>query len=274
MNVGVVVVLRKADEIDGVFKKAHDFGFKYCQLICWNKELFNQECANAVLAALAKYDLKISTFWCGWSGPRVWNFYEGQTTLGLVPEEYRAQRVADLRRGAEFAARMGASQMATHAGFLPENPNDPCYEAVVNALRNVAEHAQTLGVKFLFETGQETPTTLRRVMEDIGTDNLGVNYDPANLILYGKANPTDALSILGPYICDVHAKDGLYPTDGRSLGHETRLGVGNVDFAALIGYLKQRGYTGAITIEREISGEQQIADIRHAYEMLSGLIVG
>ena len=178
----------------------------------------------------------------------------------------------DLNHGAEFAAKMGAVQMATHAGFLPEDPNLPQYEAVVNALREIAGHAKNLGVTFLFETGQETPTTLKRVMDDIGTDNLGVNYDPANLLLYGKANPMDALSILGPYIRDVHAKDGLYPTDGRSLGHETRLGEGLVDFAVLIGYLKQRGYNGAVTIEREISGEQQIADIRHAKELLSKLI--
>lgn len=272
MKIGLIV--RHAGDIENELTKVQNFGFDCCQIQSWYPELFTVENAALIRRLLEEKGITLSTFWCGWSGPKVWNFYEGQKTLGLVPEEFRAQRVGELKRGAEFAAEMGASQMATHAGFLPEDPNLPQYEAIVNALREVAVHAKELGVAFLFETGQETPVTLKRVMDDIGTDNLGVNYDPANLLLYGKANPMDALSILGPYIRDVHAKDGLYPTDGRSLGKETRLGEGLVDFAVLIGYLKKRGYNGAITIEREISGEQQIADIRHAHELLSKLIAG
>ncbi len=270
MKIGLIVP--HSGSIENELSKVQSFGFDCCQIQCWQMPLLTDENADLIRSLLTEKGITCSTFWCGWSGPRAWNFYEGPVTLGLIPEEYRAQRVEDLKRGAEFAARMGASQMATHAGFLPEDPNDPRYAPVVEALREVAVHAQKLGVKFLFETGQETSTTLKRVMDEIGTDNLGINYDPANLLLYGKANPTDALSILGPYICDMHAKDGLYPTDGRSLGHETRMGDGLVDFAAIIGYLKNRGYDGAITIEREISGEKQIEDIRHARELLSALI--
>ena len=270
MKIGLIV--RHAGDIENELTKVQNFGFDCCQIQSWFPELLTDENADLIRRLLCEKGITVSTFWCGWSGPRVWNFYEGPKTLGLIPAEYRAQRVLDLKRGAEFAARMGASQMATHAGFLPEDPNSPDYEPVVTALREIAMHARERGVAFLFETGQETPTTLKRVMDDIGTDNLGVNYDPANLLLYGKANPMDALSILGPYIRDVHAKDGFYPTDGRSLGKEARLGDGLVDFGVLIGYLKSRGYDGAITIEREISGEQQIADIRHAKEMLEKLI--
>ena len=270
MQIGLIV--RHAGDIENELTKVRNFGFDCCQIQSWFPELLTDENADLIRRLLCEKGITVSTFWCGWSGPRVWNFYEGPKTLGLIPQEYRTQRVLDLKRGAEFAARMGASQMATHAGFLPEDPNSPDYEPVVTALREIAVHARERGVAFLFETGQETPTTLKRVMDDIGTDNLGVNYDPANLLLYGKANPMDALSILGPYIRDVHAKDGFYPTDGRSLGKEARLGDGLVDFGVLIGYLKNRGYDGAITIEREISGEQQIADIRHAQEMLEKLI--
>jgi len=270
MQIGLIV--RHAGDIENELTKVRNFGFDCCQIQSWFPELLTDENADLIRRLLSEKGITVSTFWCGWSGPRVWNFYEGPKTLGLIPQEYRTQRVLDLKRGAEFAARMGAAQMATHAGFLPEDPNSPDYEPVVTALREIAVHARERGVAFLFETGQETPTTLKRVMDDIGTDNLGVNYDPANLLLYGKANPMDALSILGPYIRDVHAKDGFYPTDGRSLGKEARLGDGLVDFGVLIGYLKNRGYDGAITIEREISGEQQIADIRHAKEMLEKLI--
>jgi sugar phosphate isomerase/epimerase len=102
--------------------------------------------------------------------------------------------------------------------------------------------------------------------------NLGINLDPANLLMYGKANPVDALDVFGAYVCGVHAKDGEYPTNGRELGMEKPLGQGRVNFPALIDRLTALGYSGALTIEREISGEQQIADIRLGKTFLEGLI--
>lgn len=90
--------------------------------------------------------------------------------------------------------------------------------------------------------------------------------------MYGKANPVDALRTIGAYVRDVHAKDGCYPTDGRSLGRETALGEGQVNFPALIAGLRALGYDGHITIEREISGQQQIEDIMKAKELLLGCI--
>ena len=84
------------------------------------------------------------------------------------------------------------------------------YGWTVEALATVAKRCKELGLAFCFETGQETPVTLLRTMNDIGTGNLGVNLDPANLLMYGKANPTDALDILGRHVKGVHAKDGEY----------------------------------------------------------------
>jgi L-ribulose-5-phosphate 3-epimerase len=127
------------------------------------------------------------------------------------------------------------------------------------------------GLEFWFETGQETPVVLLRVIEDLGYDNLGINLDPANLLMYGKANPVDALDVFGQYVRGVHAKDGEYPTGGRQLGVEKPLGEGRVNFPVLIPKLKGLGYTSALTIEREISGPKQIADIKHAIAVLSKL---
>ncbi len=128
------------------------------------------------------------------------------------------------------------------------------------------------GQYLLFETGQETPVALRRVIEAVGTGNLGINLDSANLILYGKANPVDALDVFGKFVRGVHAKDGLYPTDGQNLGEEVPIGQGKVDFPALIDRLKELGYSGALTIEREISGPEQIKDILEAKAFLEKLI--
>ena len=124
----------------------------------------------------------------------------------------------------------------------------------------------------LDRTGGAHPgVTLLRTIEAVGTGNLGVNLDTANLILYGKANPVDALDVFGSHVRGVHAKDGLYPTNGIELGREVPIGQGRVDFPRFIQALKAVGYTGTLTIEREISGPQQMADITAAVEYLKTL---
>ena len=270
MELGVIIGLN--DRLEQKLAQLAELGFTSCQLSCWDVNLYTDENAAWVLELLARYGIRISTVWCGWSGPKHWNFTEGPLTLGLVPEQYREVRVRELLAGSDFARKLGAEQIATHVGFIPENPNDAQYAATVAAVREVTERCRENGQYFLFETGQETPVTLLRTITDVGLDNLGLNLDPANLILYGKANPVDALGVVGKYVRDVHAKDGCYPTDGRTLGRETALGEGQVDFPALIAGLKALGYDGAITIEREIRGEQQIADIIKAKALLTACI--
>lgn len=270
MKIGVLFQLE--NNIDAEMRKISEIGLHSCQITCWNMDIMTQAKAEEVKAASAKYDVAVSTFWCGYSGDRVWNFIDGPRTLGIVPEATRETRVQELMRGSDFAKLLGVNQMATHAGFLPEAPNDPLYAGVVDAIKRIAEHCRANGQYFLFETGQETPVTILRVIEDVGLDNLGINLDPANLLMYGKANPVDALRIIGRYVRDVHAKDGEYPTTGRELGVEKPLGKGSVNFPELISGLKKCGYDGAITIEREISGPAQLADIRNAMEILSKLI--
>jgi sugar phosphate isomerase/epimerase len=166
----------------------------------------------------------------------------------------------------------GVPSITTHVGFIPENPSDSQYLGVVAALQDVARYCQSHDQQFWFETGQETPTTLLRTIQDVGTDNLGVNLDPANLLMYGKANPVDALDVIGRYVRGVHAKDGEYPTNGRELGSERPLGEGRVNFPILIPRLKALGYTGAITIEREVSGAAQVEGIKKARRVLEPLL--
>ena len=112
------------------------------------------------------------------------------------------------------------------------------------------------------ETGQETPTTMSRMIRDVDLPNLAVGLDTANLILYGKANPVDAVDILGPHVRSIHAKDGRWPTNPDLLGEEVLIGTGLVDFRQVFSKLHRIGYAGAVTIERETSGPQQIEDVR------------
>jgi len=249
-----------------------EIGLSGCQLNCWDSAVFTGENAGKVKEETEKLGIKISTVWCGWPGPKVWDFYEGHFTLGLVPAEYRYARSEALKQGSDFAKLLGVDQIATHVGYVPENPLDPVYIGMVVALRDIVNHCEKNGQKFLFETGQETPITLLRLIEDIGKKNVGVNLDPANLLMYGKANPVDALDILFPYISDIHAKDGEYPVNGRKLGEEKALGKGRVNYPLFIARLKELGYKGPITIEREISGDQQKKDIVEAVRLLESLI--
>jgi len=194
--------------------------------------------------------------------PLEWNFLRGPATIGVVPPATRAARIDALRQASDFAKLIGISQVQTHCGFIPENPDDALYPPTVEAIRTVAQHCQGNGQHFLMETGQETPTAMSRVLHDVGLPNLGVGLDTANVILYGKANPVDAVDILGPHVRSIHAKDGRWPTDPSKLGEEVLIGKGLVDFRAVFTKLHRLGYTGAVTIERETSGPQQLEDVR------------
>ncbi len=272
MELGVFIMLRENTDIDAKFCELKNMGFITCQLNSWNMELCTEEKAQEIRCAADKYAITITAFWCGWSGPAIWDFYSGPHTLGLVPEEHRTYRIAELKKGSDFAKLLGVEDVITHVGFLPEVPTVTEYHKLICALREIAEYMEDNCQYFLFETGQETPITLLRTIEDIGLSNLGINLDPANLIMYGKANPVDALDVFGKYVRGIHGKDGVYPTDPKMLGDEVRLGDGKVNYPEFIKKLKEIGYSGAITIEREISGEKQVADIKYAKEYLERFI--
>ena len=272
LKTGICVHFNSVDEMSKKFNDMLSEGFDNCQLISWVPALWTDENAAILKKMIDETGVTVSAFWCGWEGPCVWNFYEGHTTLGLVPPEYREMRIKNLCDGADFAAKLGVKDVATHMGFIPENPNDPQFPLFCDAVRRVAEHLKKNGQNLLFETGQETPVTMLRCFETVGTDNLKVNLDTANVLLYGKANPVDALDVFGKYVAGIHAKDGFYPVNGRELGAEARIGDGKVDFPALFRKLRELGYDAYVTIEREIDGEQQTEDIRYAKKYLENII--
>jgi L-ribulose-5-phosphate 3-epimerase len=267
MRLGIILGVPK--EADGAIKKVHDLGFPTCQVHIQDT---GAESAANLRAALDKYGVEATSVVATGPGKEIYDFYQGPLTIGLVPREYRAQRIAHMKDVSDFAAKVKIPAVQGHCGFIPENPNDPVYKEAVEAIRTVASYCRQNGQKFRCETGQETPITLVRAIRDVGLDNVGVNFDAANLIMYGKANPVEAVDILGPYIQGVHAKDGLYPTDPKELGKEVAIGQGKVNFPAFIAKLKAIGYRNPLTIEREISGEKQTADILAAKAYLEKLI--
>ncbi len=256
-------------------KRVHDLGFKTCFLsLDGYLGHFTPAAAEELGSLLAKYNVLATTVEVVGPQPLKWNFLQGPSTIGLVPRSTRSARIAALVAVSDFAKKLGVPQVQTHCGFIPEDPADPLYPETVAAIREVATHCQANRQRFLMETGQETPTTMARMLRDVAQPNLGVGLDTANLILYGKANPVDAVDILGPHVMSVHAKDGRWPTDPNELGQEVLIGKGLVDFKQVFAKLKRAGYTGAITIERETSGPQQIDDVRNEKLYLEHVLAG
>jgi len=271
MKLPIGVIMHMNTLLDRGIEGLEEMGISYCQINCWSPELFTEENAQK-LKNMAKGKITYTSLWAGWRGPVAWNFTEGPSVLGLVPEEYRVMRIEDLKKGADFAEMMGLHDIITHVGFIPEDPSSAEYSGTVEAVREVAEYCQKKGIFFNFETGQETPTTLMRAIEDIHTDMLGINLDPANLLLYGKANPLDAVDIFKNKIRSVHVKDGCYPENGRQLGLEMPVGEGMVHFSALLSKLLKYEFHGPLIIEREIKGDQQKHDILCAKKMLENIL--
>jgi sugar phosphate isomerase/epimerase len=261
MEIGVMNSIGK-EPGRNIFAEVAEFGLKVCQLVNWDANLWTEEIARRVVRDSKDSGVRVCALWTGQPGPAQWNMVEGHTTLGLVPPEYREMRVAALKKGADFAKWIGVPAIITHCGFVPEEPTHPFHDGTLAAIREVAAYCKQKGLGFWFESGQETPVTLLRTIEDVGTGNLGVNLDPANLILYGKGNPIDALDVIGKYVRNLHAKDGLYPTTGRELGREVPVGKGKVRFPEFLKKLYKLGFRGELIIEREISGPRQAKDIR------------
>jgi len=261
MAVGLII--QPANGAEAAISRVHDLGMSNCFFsLDGYLGKFSKPLAQELTGLLEKYNLVPTAAEVVRPDPLIWDFLHGPSTIGLVPRATRAARIDALKQTSDFAVLLNIPCVQTHCGFIPEDPANPLYDETVLAIREVAQHCAANGQRFLMETGQETPTTMSRALKDVDQPNLAVGLDTANLILYGKANPVDAVDIVGPHVRSIHAKDGKWPTDPMKLGEEVLIGTGLVDFEKVFSKLHRLGYTGAVTIERETSGPQQIADVR------------
>jgi L-ribulose-5-phosphate 3-epimerase len=245
-------VIASGNNPEEELKIVRDLGFPSCQL---SVDSYSPELAVRLSESLKKYRLIPTSLICMGPGTYKWNFTEGPSTIGLVPREYRPARVERLRNGIDFCKAAGIPAVHAHFGFIPEDPGDILYVEFIKTMKPIGEYALKQGIELHFETGQETPVTLLRAIKDIGTGNLFVNYDTANLVMYGKANPLDGLKVIGKYVKSMHAKDGMYPVNPDELGKEVPIPTGEVNFPAILAYLKKLGFNGNITIEYELGGQ-------------------
>lgn len=252
MKVGMLVQLPVGGNLEDELREVHELGFSLLQLGIREIELMRSESfAQHTAALLKKYGITLTQIRARWRAPAVWDLFDGPSTLGIVPSAYRAARTDDILASALFARRLDCNVISTHLGFIPTDPRSQDYVGVVQAMKAICAELARHGQVFMAETGQEPPNVLRRLIEDVKMDNLQVNYDPANLITCGMANPIDGLDLLGEFTKEVHAKDGVYPINGQVAGLQMPVGKGAVNFPAFLKRLRQFGFEGVLCIEWE-----------------------
>ncbi len=249
-----------------------ELGIPTIQLHAPPRDRRTPEEAEKLKRDLEEAGITVTVVFCGFPGESYADIPTVRRTVGLVPRETREERLKETKEISDFARLLGVDAIGMHIGFIPEDPSDPLYAEVVEACREVCDYAKKNGQRFHLETGQETADTLLRFIHDVGRDNLFVNFDPANMILYGSGEPIEALRKVGKYVRSVHCKDAKWSKrPGEEWGEEVPLGQGDVNIPLFLRTLKEIGYRGPLTIEREITGEQQRRDVAAAVKYLEKL---
>lgn len=218
---------------------------------------------------LETVEFVIATAVCSYTGESYADLPTVVSTVGLVPEGTRAERVARTKAVSDFAFAVGIPSVACHIGFIPHDDH-----VIRDVTRKICDYCGERGQSFALETGQEPAAVLLQFVKNVERTNLKINFDPANMILYGMGDPLGAVDVLAPYIVSVHCKDGDPPPvdDSNALGRECALGKGQVGVPAFLDRLRKIGYTGILSIEREEpDAALRAADIRGAVELLRRL---
>lgn len=271
MKYGTLIRLNTPEEAAEKFQTLRLYGMDSCQLV-YKPEKYTLEAADMIRRAVEEYDIEISAQFCGYRDSyTIWDAKCDFVNAGINSPVFGESRIAYVLSAIPFMERLGVTDMILHAGYMPNNPFEAGYTIMLSVVSMLAKKLQAKGMNLLFETGTESPIVLLRLIEEVGTGNLYVNLDTGNLIMYGFGNPVDALTTFGKYVRNTHFKDGLPPTVPGKLGPEVKIGTGNVDFPKVVSLLKELQYDRFITIEREISGEQQAKDITEALTWIRSL---
>lgn len=254
-------------------KEVKQFGLRAGQL-GFPGELPLEGAAKKWDEALTAEHFTVVTAVCSYVGEDYKDIPTVQQTVGLVPKNTRAERIARTKAVSDVARELGLESVACHIGFVSHDFGSQNYTEIRDVVREICDHCQKNGQAFTLETGQEPAKVLLQFIEDVKRPNLKINFDPANMILYGTGDPIEALGVLSKHVVSVHCKDGDWPPvdQPEALGLEKPLGEGGVDFPAFLAKLKESGYRGILNIEREeLDQDKRSADIRKAITLLKKL---
>ncbi|MCH9656301.1 MAG: sugar phosphate isomerase/epimerase [Planctomycetes bacterium] len=253
-----------------------ELGIPTIQVHAPHKQTRTPEAAQEFLDRCNAAGIQITCVFGGFDGESYADIPTTKKTVGLVPLETRAARVEEMKEISDFARLLGCHTVALHIGFVPEDRNSEDYKALVTETQHLLDYVKVNSQVLNLETGQESADHLLDFISDVARDNLKINFDPANMILYGTGDPIAALQRVGHLVASVHCKDATWAPEGKrgiDWGAEVPLGEGDVGMATYLRALNDIEYTGPLTIEREIpeDREQQKADIGKAVDLLDEL---
>ncbi len=212
----------------------------------------------ALARRFAEAGIRITVVFAGFDGESYADIPTVVETIGLVPKATRNERIVELKSIIDFTNALGCDATGLHIGFVPHDENHGDFQDLVTATQDVCDFAKQRGIHIHLETGQEPADVLLRFLDAVDRENLWVNFDPANMILYGCGEPIEALQAIRARVRSVHCKDAKWSDQpGKTWGEETPLGQGDVDFEAFFRTLKNIHYSGPLTIERELSEEPE-----------------
>ena len=213
--------------------------------------------AAAWKAALLTEDFHLFTVFAAYEGESYADIPTVERTVGFIPANTRAAREVRTRQVIDFAAAIGVKSFGCHVGCIPHDTAHPDYQPVLDLVRRIADYAASYGMTFCLETGQEPAAQLLHFFDVAARPNLRINFDPANMILYGSGEPVAAFRLLRDHVISVHGKDGDWPDTAApgSLGTERLLGEGSVNIPKFMATLRETGYNGPICVESGVHGE-------------------
>lgn len=266
-DVGVCSWSLRPASADQLVKLLRKLGLEHAQLALGPLIDLDPDAQQAELEILKHAEIKVTAGMIHFPGEDYSSISHIRRTGGLVPDTAWPERRKRAVEAGRLAQKIGLSQISTHIGFIPPSNND-AYSTLIERVGDLGEQFQEFGIELLLETGQENATDLLHFLHDLKIQNIGVNFDPANMILYGSGDPIDAMKTLARHIKHVHVKDARRSSQpGIEWGTETPFGEGEVPHEEFIDTLHRIDYTGPLVIERE-SGKCQLEDIHYAIETL------
>ena len=271
LEVGVCSWSLQVTSISELKRLLDRLGVRVVQIACGDPHHATWAEGDAMPAAAKAAGLVMSGAMLGFPGEDYTTPESIERTGGFGDPATRPQRLETLRWGLARTRELGLASLTFHAGFIPE-PGAPGREAMLDTLAEVGALAAGAGVIAAFETGQESASNLKATLDELKCDNLKVNFDPANVVLYGRPDPLGALEVLAPYLHSVHVKDAVPPTAPGAWGTEVPLGRGATGTAAFVAALERLGFAGPLCIEREAgTRDERFADIEAGVALLRGL---
>lgn len=252
-------------------EKARGLGLKVVQIGALSDEFYGDEGREKLRRCLQENGIYASAVCAVYEGESYADMAAVAKTVGLTNPETLPERIEHTKRCTMLAEYLGAGIVTTHIGVMPADTRSKSYRDLVSTVRDIADYCGSRGLTFAMETGQETAEEILQFINNAGRNNVKINFDPANMVLYGTGGPLEAVNILKEHIAHVHVKDGLSPTEQGKLGTEVPLSQGEVGIRDYIRKLAEIGYSGPLIIERE-AGDDRVGDIRRGKELLEKIL--